>query len=112
MLEQIKKENDIKKIPERDWPVLAGEIRDFLINKISVTGGHLGSNLGTVELTMALHLTLDLPGRQCHGRRRGRARADQGSGADAEAERKQDNKRKGHCVYYADRRRASLRQAS
>lgn len=61
MLEQIKKENDIKKIPERDWPVLAGEIRDFLINKISVTGGHLGSNLGTVELTMALHLTLDLP---------------------------------------------------
>ena len=61
MLEQIKKENDIKKIPERDWPVLAGEIRDFLINKISVTGGHLGSNLGTVELTMALHLALDLP---------------------------------------------------
>lgn len=61
MLELIKKENDIKKIPEADWPVLAGEIRNFLIEKISVTGGHLGSNLGAVELTMALHLVLDLP---------------------------------------------------
>lgn len=61
MLELIKKENDIKKIPEADWPVLAGEIRNFLIEKISVTGGHLGSNLGAVELTMALHLTLNLP---------------------------------------------------
>ena len=40
---------------------LAQEIRDFLIEKISVTGGHLGSNLGCVELTMALHLALDLP---------------------------------------------------
>ena len=37
------------------------EIRQFLIEKISVTGGHLGSNLGAVELTMALHLSLDLP---------------------------------------------------
>jgi len=61
MLEQIQRENDIKKISEADWPVLAGEIRDFLINKISVTGGHLGSNLGAVELTMALHLFLNLP---------------------------------------------------
>lgn len=61
MLEEIKRENDIKKIPEEDWPVLAGEIRDFLIEKISVSGGHLGSNLGAVELTMALHLCLDLP---------------------------------------------------
>lgn len=61
MLERIKHENDIKSIEEKDWPILAGEIRDFLINKISVTGGHLGSNLGTVELTMALHLVLDLP---------------------------------------------------
>lgn len=61
MLEKILRENDIKKIPESDWPVLAGEIRQFLIDKISVTGGHLGSNLGAVELTMALHLSLDLP---------------------------------------------------
>lgn len=61
LLDQIVKENDIKKIPEEDWPALASEIRDFLIDKISKTGGHLASNLGAVELTMALHLTFDLP---------------------------------------------------
>ena len=61
VLEKILKENDIKKIPESEWPLLAGEIRDFLIDKISVTGGHLGSNLGAVELTMALHLFCNLP---------------------------------------------------
>lgn len=61
LLEQIEKENDIKKIAPEDLPKLAEEIRDFLIRKISVSGGHLGSNLGTVELTMALHLVLDLP---------------------------------------------------
>ena len=60
-LEKIEKENDIKNIPEKDLPELAEEIRQFLIEKISVTGGHLGSNLGAVELTMALHLSLDLP---------------------------------------------------
>ncbi len=60
-LEQIKQANDIKNIPETALPDLAGEIRDFLIRTISVTGGHLGSNLGAVELTMALHLSLDLP---------------------------------------------------
>ena len=57
----IKKENDIKNIDKADWPVLAAEIRDFLVKSISETGGHLGSNLGVVELTMALHLSLDLP---------------------------------------------------
>ncbi|MCR5311107.1 MAG: 1-deoxy-D-xylulose-5-phosphate synthase, partial [Lachnospiraceae bacterium] len=61
LLDLIEKENDIKKIPEEDWPKLSEEIRKFLIEKISVTGGHLGSNLGTVELTMALHLAFDLP---------------------------------------------------
>lgn len=61
ILEKIEKENDIKKIPPEDLNRLAEEIREFLINKISVTGGHLGSNLGAVELTMALHLCLDLP---------------------------------------------------
>ena len=61
LLEQIEKENDIKKIDRSDWECLAGEIREFLIEKISVTGGHLGSNLGAVELTMALHLALNLP---------------------------------------------------
>lgn len=61
LLEQICKENDIKNIRKEDWDKLAAEIRNFLIEKISVNGGHLGSNLGAVELTMALHLSLDLP---------------------------------------------------
>ena len=61
LLEQIEKENDIKRIAKEDYDALAAEIRQFLIEKISVTGGHLGSNLGAVELTMALHLALDLP---------------------------------------------------
>ncbi len=61
LLDQIKEPNDIKKIDPRDYDYLAEEIRDFLIKKISVTGGHLGSNLGAVELTMALHLSLELP---------------------------------------------------
>ena len=61
LLEQIQQTNDIKKIDPKDYPLLAEEIRRFLIEKISVTGGHLGSNLGAVELTMALHLALNLP---------------------------------------------------
>ncbi len=61
ILETIEKENDIKNVSPEDWNLLAEEIREFLINKISVTGGHLGSNLGAVELTMALHLSLNLP---------------------------------------------------
>lgn len=61
ILETIEKENDIKKVSPENWNLLAEEIRQFLINKISVTGGHLGSNLGAVELTMALHLSLNLP---------------------------------------------------
>ncbi len=61
LLDQIKQPNDIKKISPRDYPALAAEIREFLVDKISVTGGHLGSNLGAVELTMALHLVLNLP---------------------------------------------------
>lgn len=61
ILETIEKENDIKRVAPEDWDRLAEEIRQFLIQKISVNGGHLGSNLGTVELTMALHLSLDLP---------------------------------------------------
>ncbi|MCQ2540503.1 MAG: 1-deoxy-D-xylulose-5-phosphate synthase, partial [Acetatifactor sp.] len=60
-LEQIQSENDIKKIDPKNYDELAQEIRTFLIEKISVTGGHLGSNLGAVELTMALHLALTLP---------------------------------------------------
>lgn len=61
VLEKIKQENDIKKLSKAELPILADEIRDFLIQKISVSGGHLASNLGVVELTMALHLAFDLP---------------------------------------------------
>lgn len=60
-LEQIESPNDIKKIAKENYSGLADEIRQFLIEKISVTGGHLASNLGVVELTMALHLALNLP---------------------------------------------------
>lgn len=61
ILETIEKENDIKNVAPENLNLLAEEIREFLIHKISVTGGHLGSNLGAVELTMALHLSLNLP---------------------------------------------------
>ncbi len=61
VLDKIKKENDIKELTEEELRLLADEIRQFLIEQISVTGGHLASNLGVVELTMALHLFLDFP---------------------------------------------------
>ena len=61
ILDMINKENDIKNVPSEDLPQLASEIREFLIDHVSRTGGHLASNLGTVELTMAMHLSFDLP---------------------------------------------------
>lgn len=61
LLDYINQANDIKKIKAQDYDNLAEEIRNFLIQKVSMTGGHLASNLGVVELTMALHLFLNLP---------------------------------------------------
>ena len=61
LLDQINSTGDIKNIPHEQYRELAQEIRDFIIEKISITGGHLASNLGVVELTMALHIALDLP---------------------------------------------------
>ncbi len=61
ILDKIKNANDIKKVDPKDYEELAREIRRFLVEKVSHTGGHLASNLGAVELTMALHLCLDLP---------------------------------------------------
>ena len=61
VLEKINCANDIKKLEKDELPALAEEIREFLIHKISISGGHLASNLGVVELTMALHLAFDLP---------------------------------------------------
>lgn len=61
ILNQIQKPNDIKNINQEDYPQLAEEIREYIVNTVSETGGHLASNLGAVELTMALHLCLDFP---------------------------------------------------
>lgn len=61
ILEQIQQPNDVKKLEEDKLPVLAQEIREFLIQKVSETGGHLASNLGVVELTIALHRVLTFP---------------------------------------------------
>ena len=61
ILEQIKGPENLKNMPPEELCVLAGEIRTFLIEKISHTGGHLASNLGVVELTIALLRTFDLP---------------------------------------------------
>ena len=61
MLEYINDPNDIKQIQPEDYKLLAKDIRRFLLRNVSRTGGHLASNLGIVELTMALHLVLDFP---------------------------------------------------
>lgn len=61
MLEKIQKPNDIKKIPADQLPALAEKIREFIIESLSKTGGHLASNLGVVELTIAMHRVFDLP---------------------------------------------------
>lgn len=61
ILDEINQPNDIKKISAKKYTQLAAEIRRFLVANVSKTGGHLASNLGVVELTMALHLFLDFP---------------------------------------------------
>lgn len=74
LLERIKQANDIKEIDPKDYRALAKEIRQFMVRQVSRTGGHLASNLGVVELTMAIHLCCDFPrdqviwdvGHQCY----------------------------------------------
>lgn len=61
LLDQINHPNDIKAIDPKDYRILAREIRKFMLQKVSRTGGHLASNLGVVELTMAIHLCCDFP---------------------------------------------------
>lgn len=61
VLDKINETNDIKKLEKDELKQLPEEIRQFLIQRLSETGGHLASNLGVVELTMALHLAFDLP---------------------------------------------------
>ena len=61
MLEQINSPADIKALDYAQLNSLSEEIRQFLITKVSKTGGHLGPNLGVVELTIAIHRTFDSP---------------------------------------------------
>ena len=61
ILERINNTNDIKELSWEELDVLSSEIRQFLVEKVSENGGHLASNLGVVELTMALHLAFSLP---------------------------------------------------
>lgn len=74
ILDRINRPDDIKKLNSEELALLAGEIREFLIEKVEITGGHLASNLGVVELTLALHRVFDFPqdhlifdvGHQCY----------------------------------------------
>lgn len=61
VLDKIKQPNDIKKLSPEELETLSKEIRQFMITSLSKTGGHLASNLCSVELTMALHMVMDLP---------------------------------------------------
>jgi 1-deoxy-D-xylulose-5-phosphate synthase len=61
LLERIQEPADLKAVPEAELPALAEEIRAFLVDQVSRTGGHLGPNLGVVELTMAIHRVFDSP---------------------------------------------------
>ena len=74
MLDDIQSPQDLKKLPAEKLPALAGEIRSFILEVVSKNGGHLASNLGVVELTLALHYVFDSPkdkiiwdvGHQCY----------------------------------------------
>ena len=61
LLNTINDPADLRKLPREDLPQLADELREFLVESVSKTGGHLSSNLGTVELTIALHYIFDTP---------------------------------------------------
>ncbi|MBI2873646.1 MAG: 1-deoxy-D-xylulose-5-phosphate synthase, partial [Firmicutes bacterium] len=61
ILDRIESPGDLKKLDEKDLPLVAEEIRELLVQTVARNGGHLASNLGVVELTMALHLELDSP---------------------------------------------------
>ena len=74
LLEKISQPSDLKKLSSQQTVQLCAEIREFLLDNVSKTGGHLASNLGAVELTVALHRVLTTPtdeivfdvGHQCY----------------------------------------------
>lgn len=61
ILDRIQSPEDLRQIPAKELPALAGEIREYLIDVVTKTGGHLASNLGVVELTIALHRVFHTP---------------------------------------------------
>src|SRR6478736_427523 len=61
LLDTIRGPRDLRTLSPQELTTLAGEIRDFLVEKVARTGGHLGPNLGVVELTLALHRVFDSP---------------------------------------------------
>ena len=61
LLESISSPADVRRLSRAELPQLARELRDFVLHSVSKTGGHLSSNLGTVELTIALHYVYDTP---------------------------------------------------
>ena len=61
LLKDIQSPADLRRVSRADLPALAEELRQFVLNTVSQTGGHLGSNLGTVELTVALHYVFNTP---------------------------------------------------
>ena len=61
LLNQINSPADLRRLPRQDLQRLATELRDYVLDTVSKTGGHLGSNLGTVELTIALHYVFNTP---------------------------------------------------
>ena len=70
LLRSVADPTDLRRLPPDQLPQLAAEIRAFLIDQVSQTGGHLGPNLGVVELTIALHRVFDSPRRPDHLRHR------------------------------------------
>src|SRR3954454_10927366 len=61
MLERINRPADLRPLSYKELDLLATEIREFIVESVAVTGGHLGSNLGAVELTLAVHRVFDSP---------------------------------------------------
>jgi 1-deoxy-D-xylulose-5-phosphate synthase len=61
LLEMISQPSELRELERKQLPQLADELREYLIDTVSKTGGHLSSNLGTVELTIALHYVFDTP---------------------------------------------------